>query len=446
MTTLAEVFLVLILVLLNAFFVTAEYAAVKLRLGQIDDLIHDKDPRALAAKRVQENIDTFLSATQVGITLASLALGWIGEPLMARLFEPVFSVFAFSPNITFGISFGIGFLILTSLHIVLGEQVPKILAINYEVDVALATARPLHYYFMVFRPLIWGLNKMVGFALKTFGLPKASEEGGHTREELIGVILEGTKHGVVERRERTMLESLFEFREKTVREIMVHRSEVIAIDLDLEPREILRIIEEEGYSRLPVYRHSLDEIEGVLHVKDMLPALSQLERMSVPSHETEKEFFALLGRKLRPAKFVSETQPLPDLLVEFQKNRVHMGIVVSEHGGVEGIVTLEDILEELVGEIRDESDVGEMPDVIEAGNIIYVDPTMTVADFNARFEGRLPALEESGDYQTVSGYVQKQAGRIPNIGDTIEANGLRFTVTRKKRHKLEQLRIDVIKK
>ncbi len=430
--------------MLNGFFVTSEYAAVKLRVGQIDDLIQQKDPRALAAKRVQDNIDSFLSATQVGITLASLALGWIGEPLMSHFLEPVFSLFSVSSNVAASISFALGFLILTGLHIVIGEQVPKVLAINYEVDVALVTAKPLTLYYQIFRPMIWTLNKIVSFALKVFGLPKASEEAGHTREELMGFILESTQQGVVERREKTMIESLFDFGDTTVREIMVHRSDVVALDLDIEPREILRIIEDEGYSRLPVFRNSIDEISGVLHVKDLLPSISQLERLSVPSRESEDEFFVLLKRAQRPALFVSETQPISDLLVDFQKNRVHMGIVVSEHGGVEGIVTLEDILEELVGEIRDESDIGETPDVIESGNTIFVDPTMSIADFNEHFDSRLPALEESGDYQTVSGYVQKNAGKIPNVGDEIEANGLRFTVTRKRRHKLEQIKVETI--
>jgi CBS domain containing-hemolysin-like protein len=443
-TTLADIFLVILLVLLNGFFVTAEYAAVKLRVGQIDDLIKKKDTRAFAAKRVQENIDTFLSATQVGITLASLALGWIGEPLMSHILSPVFSLLPVSADVISSISFAIGFLILTSFHIILGEQVPKVLAINFEVEVALATSRPLTVYYQIFRPLIWSLNKMVGVALRVFHLPKVSEEAGHTREELMGVILEGTKQGVVERREKTMIESLFDFRETIVREIMAHRSNVVALDLDLPPREVLRIIEYEGYSRLPVYRNSLDDIAGVLHVKDLLPIFSQLERMSVPSHESAKEFFVLLNRAIRPALFVSETQPISDLLVEFQKKRVHIGVVVSEHGGVEGIVTMEDILEELVGEIRDESDVGETTDVIESGNAIYIDPTLTVADFNERFDGRFPPLEESGDYQTVSGYVQKHAGKIPNVGDVIIENAVKFTITRKRRHKLEQIKIEPI--
>jgi CBS domain containing-hemolysin-like protein len=363
---------------------------------------------------------------------------------MFGILSPFFHLFAVSNTVATSVSFALGFFILTSLHIVLGEQVPKVMAINFEIETALKTSVPLSIYYRIFLPLIWLLNKMVNLALKVFGLPKASEEGGHTREELMGVILESTREGVVASRERNMIESLFEFREKTVREVMVHRSEVMALDLDLEPRELLQIIEREGYSRLPVFRNSLDEISGVLHVKDILPVISQLERLSVPSKESRDEFLALLDRAIRSAQFISETQPIPDLLLQFQKSRVHMGIVVSEHGGVEGIVTLEDILEELVGDIRDESDIGETRDVIESGETIYVDATMTIADFNNHFEHRLPPLEESGDYQTISGYVQKQVGSIPNIGETIETNGLKFTITRKQRHKLEQIKIERI--
>jgi putative hemolysin len=224
---------------------------------------------------------------------------------------------------------------------------------------------------------------------------------------------------------------------------MVHRSGVVAINLDMEPREIMQIIQNEGFSRLPVFHHAIDEITGVLHVKDLLPHIAQLERLSVPSQNGRIEFFTILERAVRTALFVSETQTLQRLLLEFQKSRMHMGIVVSEHGGVEGIVTLEDILEELVGEIHDESDApNEEREVIEIGNALYVIPTLSVSDFNERFEDRFQRLEESAEYSTLSGYVQKISGRIPNVGDVIEAEGLRFTITRKVRHRLQQIKIE----
>ncbi len=437
-----EILLVLVLVLLNGFFVAAEYASVKLRASQLEEDGDDRDSRVKDARHVIDNLETFISATQVGITLASLAIGWLGEPLLAKLLEPLFYFFGLSPAVLHSVSFALGFMVLTTIHIVLGEQIPKTLAINYEKAVALATSGPLIWYYRIFRPIVWLLHKIVSLTLRLFGFSDTIDDSGHTRDELLGAIMEGAKRGVVGHKESAIIESLFELRETSVREVMVHRSSVIALDLELDPREVLKIVETEGFSRLPVFRGAMDEITGVLHVKDLLPYMSQLERLSVPSVNGDKEFYSILTRAVRPALFVSETQMLSSVLLEFQQSRVHMAIAVSEHGGVEGIVTLEDILEELVGEIRDESDVNEERDVIEVGASVYVIPTITISDFNERFEKRFPELEESAEYQTISGYVQKAAGRIPNMGDVIEKGGLIFTVTRKERNQLQQIKIE----
>lgn len=439
-----QILLVLVLVFLNGFFVAAEFAAIKLRTPQIEDLVEAGNSKAILAKRIITNLDAFLSATQVGITLASLALGWVGEPLTSELVGPVVRLITSNETVVHSVGFVLGFLLLTSFHIVLGEQLPKSLAITYEKEVMFKVAKPLTLFYKIFRPLIWALNELVNLTLQLFGFPQITEDEGHTREELRSVIEDSARRGVVEKSESTMIDSLFELRDTTAREIMVHRSSVVAIDLDSEPREILRIIETEGFSRLPVYRNSIDEISGVLHVKDLLPHIGQLEKFSAPSQNTAKEFYALLERAVRPPLFISETQVLSRLLYEFQRARMHLGVIVSEHGGVEGIVSLEDILEELVGEIRDESDVpGEDRDVIEIGQTVYVNPMMTVFDFNERFEKRFPPLTESAEYSTVSGYVQKNAGRIPNVGDVILSEGLKFTITRKVRNRLQQIKIEL---
>jgi len=440
-----QIVLVLVLIFLNGFFVAAEFAAIKLRSSQIEDMVQAGDSRAKAAKHIITNLDAFLSASQVGITLASLALGWVGEPLAEHIVSPLILLFTSNQTIVSTASFLIGFLFLTSFHIVVGEQLPKSVAITYEKETTLKIAKPIVLFYKIFRPLIWALNEIVNFSLKALGFPQVTEDEGHTREELRSVIEDSARRGVVERAESSIIDSLFDLRETTAREIMVHRGAVIAINLDEEPREILRIIETEGFSRLPVYRNSMDEITGVLHVKDLLPHIAQLEKLSLPSQNSSKEFLAVLERAVRPPLFVSETQSLSHLLHEFQRARMHMGIVVSEHGGVEGVVTMEDLLEELVGEIRDESDLpGEERDVIEIGNTVYVNPTMPVSDFNERFEDRLPILTESAEYSTISGYVQKHAGRIPNVGDVIVAEGLKFTVTRKVRNKLQQIKIEAM--
>ncbi|MEP7235333.1 MAG: transporter associated domain-containing protein, partial [Ignavibacteriota bacterium] len=203
------------------------------------------------------------------------------------------------------------------------------------------------------------------------------------------------------------------------------------------------IIQNDGFSRLPVYRNSLDEITGVLYVKDLLPQFSQLERYTAPSQNGSEEFHKLLERATRPANYVSETQPISKLLLDFRRSSRHIGIVVSEHGGVEGIITMEDILEELVGEIRDESDTSsDERDAIEIGDALYVDPSMSVSDFNERYKSRFSHIEESAEYQTISGFVQKISGRIPNVGDEIDAAGMKFIVKRKIRHRLEQIKIE----
>jgi CBS domain containing-hemolysin-like protein len=439
-----QVFIVLFLIGLNGFFVASEYALVRLRTTQLDDKIKAGDKNARLVRGILSELNAYMSATQIGVTLSSLALGWIGEPLMARILEPAFSLFAFSPRVIFSISFALGFIILTALHIVIGEQIPKSIAINFDLKVALRIARPLSIFYTVFRPLIWLLNLLVSGTLRVLGFPQVKAAAGHTREELRTAIQQSADRGEVEQRESDMIDSMFGFRETTAKEVMVHRSSVVAINLDDEPNEIMRQILREGFSRLPVYRNSIDEITGVLYVKNLLADAAKLERLSAPGQNGEAEFFAILLRAIRPALIVSETQHLSSLLLEFQRSRNHMAIVVSEHGGVEGIVTMEDLLEELVGDIEDESDVAEAQDVIEVGNILYVDATLSVSDFNERYSERFGLIEESAEYATLSGYVQKIAGKIPNIGETIKDDGLKFTITRKVRHSLQQIRVEKV--
>ena len=438
-----QVIIVIVLLLLNGFFVAAEFAIVKVRGTQIDKLVKKKDTRAKLLDNILSHLDAYLSATQVGITLASLALGWVGEPVTTALFSPILSLFTSNHSVTESISVVLGFGLLTALHIVIGEQLPKSVAINYEKQTALSLARPLHLFYIFFRPVVKILNASVNGLLRVMGLPPASGGEEHSEEELRSVIIESAKRGVVTQNESELIESVFEFGDTTAANILVHRSDVVGIDLGGEPREIFRIIESEGFSRLPVYRGSMDEITGVVYVKDLLPYFSKLERLSAPSQNGGEEFIKLLESAIRKPKFVSETQHISELLLEFQRSRTHIAIVVSEHGGVEGIVTLEDVLEEIVGEIQDESDIpSEERDAIEVGDALYIDPSMTVSDFNERYEKRFPPIEESPEYQTISGYVQKIGGRIPNVGDVIESGGIRFIIKRKIRHRLEQMKVE----
>jgi CBS domain containing-hemolysin-like protein len=443
MDVIFHVFLVLFFIGLNGFFVAAEFAIVKVRGSQITQLIEAGEERAKLLKHISDHLNEYLAATQVGITLASLALGWVGEPATAAILSPILNLFNISGKLLHGISIAAGFTIITISHIVIGELLPKMFAINNDQKVALRVVPTLHLFFTVFNPLIQILNWIVNGITKIFGKTLAKKDTGHTAEELKTVLMESAKRGVVSEDESELLESVFEFTETTAQEVMVHRSDVVGIDVTREPREIMHIIQNDGFSRLPIYKNSLDEITGILYVKDLLPYVSQLERYTSPSHNGHDEFYKLLERATRPVKYISETQPISKLLLEFRRSRTHIGVVVSEHGGVEGIITLEDILEELVGEIRDESDVvSDERSAFEIGDALYVDPSMSVSDFNNRYEGRFPKIEESPDYQTISGYVQMIAGKIPNVSDEIETNSMKFIVKRKIRHRLEQIKIE----
>jgi CBS domain containing-hemolysin-like protein len=445
MEVLFPVLLVIFFILLNGFFVAAEFAIVKVRGSQISQLIEAGNERAKLLKHISDNINEYLAATQVGITLASLALGWVGEPATAAILSPVLNLFSLSGGVIHTISIAAGFAIITVTHIVIGELLPKMFAINNDQRVALRVAGPLNLFFRIFNPLIQVLNWIVKSITQIFSKTLAKKDTGHTAEELKTVLMESAKRGVVTEDESELLESVFEFTETTAQEVMVHRSDVIGIDLEGDPRDSMNIIQNDGFSRLPIYKNSLDEIVGILYVKDLLPHFSQLERYTSPSHTEHEEFYKLLKRATRPVKYVSETQPISNLLLEFRHSRTHIGIVVSEHGGVEGIITLEDILEELVGEIRDESDLhSDERSVFEIGEALYIDPSMNVSDFNSRYEDKFPRIEESPDYQTISGYVQMMGGKIPNVGDEIEANGMKFIIKRKIRHRLEQIKIEKI--
>ncbi len=435
--------LVVVFIGLNGFFVAAEFAIIKVRGAQLSELSKRNKRRAKALEQIISHLDAYLSTTQIGITLVSLALGWLGEPVFSRIFSPLLYLITHSEAVAETVSAILGFVALTFLHIIFGELLPKSITIINDRSVSLAVALPLQFFYRMFLPLVKILNTALKGLLRIFGMPTALAGEGANEEELRQVILESAKRGVVTKGESELIESVFEFSDTTTREIMVHRSDIIGLDLDSEPRELFRIIETEGFSRLPVYRGSMDQVVGILYIKDLLPSFSQLERLTIPSQNAGEEFVKLIEKSMRTPTYVSESQPIAELLRDFRRRRTHMAVVVSEHGGVEGIVTMEDILEELVGEIQDESDVpAEERTVIEIGDTVYIDPSMVIAEFNERFAGRFPIIEESGDYQTVSGFLQKTSGKIPNVGDTIISDGLVFTIKRKIRHRLEQVKIE----
>ena len=425
-----EIILVILLVLANAFFVAAEFAIVKVRSTQIQPLADKDNKRAKVAVRLITHLDEYLSATQLGITMASLGLGWIGEPVTAKILEPVFNLFSINnPQTVHTLSITAGFIFLTFLHIVVGELAPKNLAIRHSKTSTLFIAIPLNLFYIVFRPFIWALNSVANLILRGIGIKPVTEtERFHSEEELRLLLAEGRKSGAIDSTEHQLIEKIFEFNDKIAREIMVPRSHMVAIDIDDSREKIFQTVIEEGFSRVPVYKGTIDNIIGVIYSKDLISAAEH------------RELIALMDI-IRPATFVSATKQIGNLMKELQKNKAHMAIVVDEYGGVEGLITMEDILEEIVGEIQDEYDVESQAVEPEKSGVYLVNPMISIEEFNKRFNLNIP---EDPDYQTLSGFLQKVTGHIPEIYERIDYKGTIFTVTKKMSNRIMQVRVQKI--
>ena len=388
-SVLFELILVLLIIFANAFFVAAEFAIVKVRTTQIQPLADKNNKRAKITVKILANLDAYLSASQVGITMTSLGLGWVGEPVTAKLLSPIFIWFGMTNEQTIHtLSIIVGFIFLTFLHISLGEQAPKMLAIKSPKSVSLIVAIPLNLFYITFKPIVWMLNHAANFILRLIGIQQVPDsERINSEEELRLLISEGRKSGAIDQTEHQLIEKIFEFNDKQASEIMVPRNHMIAINLEDSREEIFQKVTEEGFSRIPVYKETIDNIVGIIYTKDLISA------------SEHRELIALMDI-IRPAFFVSSTKQIGNLLKEMQRNKVHMAIVVDEYGGVEGLVTIEDIIEEIVGEIQDEYDVDETQEVVsEKSGVYLVNPIISIENFNTRFKTNLP---EDPDYQTLN--------------------------------------------
>lgn len=384
-----DVFLTIFLVFLNGFFVAAEFAIVKVRSSQI--ALQKGGMAKKSAQLIIDNLDGFLAATQLGITLASLGLGWIGEDVMSRLILNLMHSLGleFSAALAHRIALPVAFVILTVMHIVFGELAPKSVAIRYPAPVSMAIAFPLRVFYLVFRPFIWLLNGFANFLLKIFGIKPVSETEIHSEEELKLIIAESEEGGAIETSERELIQNVFDFDNRVVRQVMVPRIKISALPADLSVRQAADIVIKEGYSRYPVYEHSLDEIVGVVHARDITANYIQQHNKG-------------LRELMRPVHFIPETKPIDVLLREFQKKKTQLAVVVSEFGGTIGLVTLEDIIEELVGDIQDEHD-HEMLVVTKTDNHTYqIIATSSLHDINKALDIPFP---KSDDYETLAGLI-----------------------------------------
>ncbi|HEX8174669.1 MAG TPA: hemolysin family protein [Pyrinomonadaceae bacterium] len=428
MLELLNIVIVVLLVLANGFFVASEFALVGVRRSRIATLAEAGNRRAKRLLGLVDNLNAYISATQLGITLASLALGWIGEPAIAHLLEIPLKG-RVSDTVLHTIAFTVAFSIITFLHIVLGELAPKTIALERAEKTALAIALPMQIFYKAFyypiRLLDWAGTRTV----RLIGLQHSGEHASiYTEEELRQLIDISRQSGHLKEDEQKLISNVFDFSDAEVREAMIPRTTVDAIPITATIEETKQAFRTLGYSRLPVYRDRIDDIVGILFRRDLEPYLEQ----------PQADGFNL-EKLLHPPQFIPATAKLGAALRHMQSTRTHLSIVVDEHGGMEGIVTLEDLLEEIVGEINDEYDEEVRSQIMKEKDGTYLlSGMLTVRDANRQLNLRLP---EVGGYTTLAGFLLAQAGRLLQEGETVEYDGMRFKVERIDRRRIRRVRL-----
>ncbi len=419
---------VLLLVAANGFFVAAEFALVGVRSSRIETLAASGSRAAKRLMGVLRKLNAYLSACQLGITLASLALGWIGEPAVAHLLEQPLS--GLSETARHAVAFIIAFSIITSLHIVLGEQAPKLMGLARAEKVALAVALPLELFYRVFSLPIRALDWASARTVNLVGIAATSEHASiYTEEELRKLVDLSRESGHLRAEERRLIHRVFEFSDTLVREAMVPRTEMAAIPNTCNVEQITKAFEQHRYSRLPVYRESFDDVCGFIHSKDVMPYLLHPEKFK-------------LEDVLQPPLYVVDTARLEHVLRQMQKAKMHFGFVVDEHGGLEGIITLEDLLEEIVGEISDEHDEEVNEQITELDESTFVlAGGLAVRDLNRRLKLSVP---ESESYTTVGGFLMTQAGHVLKPGEVVQHDGLMFKVERVEKRRVMRVKLEIL--
>jgi putative hemolysin len=421
MSVLLELVAVGLLILLNAFFVAGEYSLVTVRRTRMKELADEGSRTARSVVKITSDPPHFIAAMQLGVTLTSLAIGALGERVLSEFFDQWLATI---------LAVLLAFLIITFLHVVVGELVPKGIALSYSERIALAVSAPVRLFFFVFKPLIWFLQRSSELAQRAIGIDPTFTEGeAHSEAELKMLLEVSTEHGEIERDEREMLYKVFDFAEKEVADVMVPRPDVVAVAIDLAPEEAMAAMLEAPYTRYPVYRETLDEIVGILHVRDLVASL----------HNGGGGIVALADL-LRPPYVVPETKDLGALLADFRRTSQHMAVVVDEYGATAGIVTLEDLLEEIVGEIEDEFDLPNETVERVSETTVRIDGSFTIDDFNEEFGTGL----DTEDFHTVAGFVFGHLGRAAEVGDEVVEDQLRFRVLETSGSRIQRLEVEFL--
>jgi len=427
---LVDFLIIFLFVGLNAFFVASEFALVSSKRPRIQTMADAGSSGAKAALRLLKNPTLFISAVQLGVTLSSLALGWKGEPTLALIFEPIAARIAsegMAAVIAHTIAIIVAFAIITFLHVVLGELIPKMFALERAEAFALVAARPLEIFARVFSPILWVFNYAGSAVGRLIGLKSTLEHTSvYTEDEIKQLVQLSEQSGHLNEEERKLIDKVFDFSETTVKEAMIPRTGIVAIPDTCTLDELAKEFRRHGYSRLPVYHDSLDDIVGVIHGKDVMTALLRPKTFQ-------------LERVVRKPNYVVDTAKLEDVLRQMQTEKFHFGFVVDEHGGVEGIITLEDLLEEIVGDISDEHDeeVNEQINPQPDGSYV-LDGGLAVRDLNRRLGLNVPVSE---GYTTIAGFLMSVAGELLDEGETVTFNGQNFVIEKVDKRRIIRVRM-----
>jgi CBS domain containing-hemolysin-like protein len=423
--------LLVLLIILTAFFVGSEFAVVKVRMSRIDQLISEGNKSAVIAKKLIDDLDYYLSACQLGITVTALGLGWLGKPTIARILNPVFDSFGIPASISATISFVVAFSLVTFLHVVVGELAPKTLAIQFAEKMTLMLARPLYWFGKLMYPLIWTLNGSARLLLRAFGVQPAGHEQAHSEEELKIIMTESFQSGEINQTELSYMQNIFAFHDRVAKDIMVPRTQMIAIEQTMNRQEIIEAFDEHQYTRYPVTENGdKDNIIGFVNVKEMLTHFANGSERTVAD-------------LIHQLPLIHEMTLLKDVLLKMQAERGHIALVIDEYGGTAGLITMEDILEEIVGEIRDEFDTDETPDIQQINEHTYhINGRVLLEDLEDQFNLR---FKDGDDVDTIGGWFQLQNTVImPN--DIIEDEKNRWTILEMDNHQILQVSLELGKK
>lgn len=426
--TILNIALLIILIALTAFFVASEFAVVKIRTSRVDQLVAEGNKKAILAKKVVSDLDYYLSACQLGITVTALGLGALGKPTVERLLYPVFNYLDVSASTSAVASYAIAFILVTFLHVVVGEMAPKTMAIQFSEKLTLLLSPPLYWFGKIMYPFIWALNGASRVILRTFGVKPAGHEQAYSEDEIKIIMNQSYEGDENNKTKLSYLENVFVFDERDAKDIMVPRTELVTLNQNMTYDDIIPILDEHNYSRYPVIEDGdKDRIVGVVNVKKILP-----DMVALREHQ--------LIDFVREIPFVSEVTSIQDAMIKMQQERVHMAVVVDEYGGTSGIITMEDILEELVGEIRDEFDADEVADIQETGENQYLINGRVLLDELERQFGLV--FDGNEEMDTVAGWIQFQKGVGVEQGDTVEHGDYVWTVVDAENFHIKQVLLE----